>query len=569
MDSTRFLRGHRALIALALSLVGAGACDSCDASSPTPASEPTAPAVRPADTRAELHFRGGSNFLEALREQFGEGVVATAFPRTSGDLLSRVIELPSGLQARVLDDSPLESLVLGDANHAKHVYAARVRLEQDAAHPLGPEFALGEALTGGAHWIGADTLPALALAGDVLIVGDTREAVNQGQAWLATRAMAEDHSPGLTLQVEPGFVSRSLHAMANAAVDRWAAKARRDLEAERTRHTDRPELADPEAALNLAERKLRALVALLPDVGELTLTLSDGPAGPTFDLRVAVTTGSPLAIALASLHALKTRDLARMPTASLRLLVAMPPDREGESWLTALLGERVTPAQQQAFTQIGEALYDGSGPVGLAIGGRDGHSFLAYFGHSESQLDVQAAVRTALGSAWLLRPLGLVIGCGDGAPGVTSEDGALRVGGCEGAKREIVLTRSQMVRGLVLSPASNREPGEAVGVANAMTRAYASEARMTELDAASQRLLSASPDQSVLAALVNVVGLMPSVAGMMGARRPDGEGGTPAGEATVPVALSVSVEPDALRVKLILAPGAGAKLINLGRGMSH
>jgi hypothetical protein len=224
----------------------------------------------------------------------------------------------------------------------------------------------------------------------------------------------------------------------------------------------------------------------------------------------------------------------------------------------------VTTEQRQAFEQISEALYDGSGPLGLAIGARDGAPFLAYFGHSESELDVETAARTALGSAWLARPLGLLTRCVDDAPGVVTEDGALRLQACDGAAgRELVLTRSQAARALVLSPTSRGGPAEAVAAANAMTRAYAAEARVAELDPASQRLLSALPEQSVLAALVDVVRLMPSLAGMMRSRTPPVDG------AAAPIALAASVESDALSVKLILAPGAATQLANLALSLSR
>ena len=56
---------------------------------------------------------------------------------------------------------------------------------------------------------------------------------------------------------------------------------------------------------------------------------------------------------------------------------------------------------------------------------------------------------------------------------------------------------------------------------------------------------------------------MPSLAGMARPEAPPVEG------AAAPVALAASVEPGALRVKLILAPGAGAQLANVALSLSR
>ena len=558
-----------ALVVVLASLLGSGACDACDGSHPSGSTitEPPQPPERPAATRVELHFRGGTPFLGALREQIGGGLTAAAFPRTPGDLLGRLVELPESLQARVLPDSHVEGILLGETADPHRVFAARLTLEQDAAHPLGPEFALGEPVAGDyavdAHWVGTGSEPAMALAADTLVVGDTPEAVRTALPWLVMDAMVPEGPPALTISLRPGVVSRSVHAIVSAALDRWVRDARDDLAAERARHDAAPQMADPEAALNLMEQKARALVALLPDVGELTLTLTNEAAGPTLDMRMAVTPGSPLAGTLASLHPFATTRLARMPvTAALRLLVASaspdPDDGEG-STLGALLGDRLSPEQRHALDAIGAALHDGSGPRGFASGTREGRPFVVYFDRSGADIDVGAQLRTAMGSNWLKQTLGLALGCEGGPPRLSPERGALCLGSCAGdATRDLTLARSEQTSVLLLQPSEEEDQGAAM--AQQMVETYASEGRVPLLDPARQRILGALPAESLLAALIDPTRLLPSAVALMHPGAPLPEVLSP------PIGLGISVEADALHAKLILAPGAASNFANVGLG---
>ncbi len=370
---------------------------------------------------------GGATLLSDLSTRLTGTHLQALIPRSPAALLSRFATLPPGVADRIPDDAAVWALGMRRGGGDRIYFAAAVRVRVDRGrHPLGPAVQLVPGAPQGALWVGAQSepgKPAVALAGNVLVVGQDPETLGDALPWLAWGLVRRKAERGFAVRVVDGVVSGKARALADAALTSRTDAALASARAERTHHSEPPTLGDPEALITLVHDRLAHLVAFLPDVGEVVLRLVPGPTGLALSLDARVRSASPLARALDAVPTGLPFGLARLPDdvalawAFRRPPASTPPlAADTDGGLTAMLarvgGDRFTQKAHAAVAraEVSVEASGGSGTV-VAFGARASGPWALLARAGTRAAPDPAAVRDALGADYASTLLGTFAGC--------------------------------------------------------------------------------------------------------------------------------------------------------------
>ena len=404
---------------LTLVLALTAGCGSCgrSASRDGGAANAAAPVVAPpAGLTAEVGVDDLGALLAALRLQTSPEVARMLFPDNAVAVVEQRAPIPEALRPHIPANARMRGLMvkIGDGMH--EIFAVRVTRNADAAHPLGAEIALVDGAPHGAKWVmaaPATGAPAIALLDDVLVIGDDTTVLETALPYLVNVAMRADVGPGMRMRMAPGALGGPLRAVLDNAISAQSESAIAAAREERARHEEAPAFGEPEQVVTMARDDARRLLAYLPDAGEVIGTLRVLPHGIDFDLRVAVTAGTPLAREVAGLAAGVPFGVAALPrTIALARSTQYDEHARALEGIIRLAGDRLPAADRAKLEAAETALRASAGPAHvLGLGGGVDGAYLLYGAAARATPFDAETLRTALALPFVSGTVGSVIGC--------------------------------------------------------------------------------------------------------------------------------------------------------------
>lgn len=272
-------------IALGLFCVLWFGCGSCEEAAPERAAyQPEhrldlSPAPRPPGLLGDGCLEVAA--LEPLRDAIDVPLLAPLVPTSAADAIEALTE--TTLTAAVRGSIEDADRVCGAAIEAGLAVVTRHRgLLPPPDAEIGPR---------GGSWVG-DVL----VLGQLVVVGQSREAVEQLAAYLVFALFPDPPESPLSLRIEDGVVANAARRFLENQLQELTDAARAAIAAERRRHDGEPERGDPDVALSLAVEHARRLLGYAPDVGEIRISLSARGGAMQVQVRSDVVPGSPLAV---------------------------------------------------------------------------------------------------------------------------------------------------------------------------------------------------------------------------------------------------------------------------------
>lgn len=491
----------------------------------------------------------GAEALAALREQLPDRL-RPVMPATPGALLERVApRLP--LADRIPDDATVWALAV-DVGGGEHMVMAAPITVGDGALPLGPDLPVLSGAPHGGQWIGQvpgrDDDAAMLLDG-VLLVSESPRAIEVAAPYLAFTRVPAGAPAGVRLRLPVGFVSEKLRRAADRLVSHQATRALAAARAERERHESPPTYGDPEALIAALRDVLRKLVAYLPDVGEVAITVGADEAGLAVAVEAAVDDGSPLAEALEGSSAGPPFGIAALPEDT-ALAWATRTERDAEpsfvaTTLTAMGGDRLNARASEALSTVDRAVGESRGEGVVVALGSDGTRpwALGATAPTTGPLDADA-VRRAVGAPYLRDVVGGLVGCeGPASPRRTGPTGTPLCPGADAGSPVLEVAQADRAWAVSVSRGST-----AVADGTAARLAGDRNALGAHPDVA--RILSALGDEVLLVAVIVPSRVLPAAALLpFDALREAGDE-TAAQARPAPVVLAASRSDDGLRLEI-------------------
>ncbi|AKF02882.1 hypothetical protein DB32_000030 [Sandaracinus amylolyticus] len=399
------------------SMLGACTCDE-PAVAPRPELD-RSPAPMPEGWRYELAI-GGDATLARIREVLPESHLRALFPSRIVDLADQIVGTTTAQRAVIADDSPLRCIALGETTQV----ACALRIRADAALESTP------GASRGASWIESGERAA-AVAGDVLVIAHDRATLEQALPWLAFTAMPAEPPHGVRLRAAE-HVAATLRRELDAFVADHAREARERVTAERGAHADAPVLGEPEAVIAGIEAALAERIALLPDVGAVTLELDADASGIVIDARAEVRPETPLARRIAGAGSAPVRGLRELPEGTV-LAWASVEDEASREGASAAISERLAQIggariDARARTTVDTALAawaDVRGDATVAAVGLDTEGAWGAIATRSPHVPPIVPFRDALAIDWADATLAMPLGCERIEPRDTDFDDAV------------------------------------------------------------------------------------------------------------------------------------------------
>ncbi len=400
-----------------------GSCD--DAAGPAAARpEP------PEGLLAEVSITGTDALLRGLAEQSRSESVRSILPRTAQDLADRLARVPPAAIERAAPGASLFYLLVDRDGAAR----AALAIELTPGIELGPAVPLVDGGPHGSTFLfrrpGADE-PAQVRSGDT-IVWVERTADLEALLPYAVASLRAEGPPAVSVRVPDGVAGGPLRSALDARLESFVTSSRASLAAERARHDTGPALGDPEVALDRLAGAARALLAFLPDVGEVAATITAPPGGTDLDATIAVRDGSPLARAIAAQPVGPAFGLAALPPSTALALSSRRPEAGPPSalpLLRAVGGERIDAASDAALDAVEAELAEPAGtPSIVAMGGSVRGGWIAYGREAGDALRDREVLRRLVGVPYVAGVVGAAVGCeGAATPGEFTAFGPLDV----------------------------------------------------------------------------------------------------------------------------------------------
>jgi hypothetical protein len=389
----------------ALLVALATAC-TCGTAAPDEPALDRAPSPRPEGWAYELRVAGDGG-LDVLRAQLPEGATRAAFPGLA-DLLEALVPVPAAARSALARDSELRCIAVRRGEGAPLACAVRVDALEGATYELGGPR--------GARWITGEA--GAALAGDVLVLADTRELVALALPWLVFPDEPIETTDPVELEVAADVPAQVLRPATEQQLASATGSARETIAHERAAHEAPPTLGEPEALVTALAGFARERVALLTDLGAVHVSISPTPQGLALRARGRVAPGTPLARRLESATLGAPLALAAVPEGTVLAAwsrgVPDPPGRAAAlvGTLSPIAGERLSSEDRAALER---ALAGWEGARGedeiLALGAGEGGAWLLVGSpRSGATLD-PAALHDAVGLPWPRTVLGALAGC--------------------------------------------------------------------------------------------------------------------------------------------------------------
>jgi hypothetical protein len=506
---------------------------------------------------------GGDAALAALRARLPEGPARAALPSRIADVADALVMFPDALREHVAEGSPLRCVALAAGERARAACALRVR-----ALPSSIERAGGAPR--GARWLPglAPSEGAVALAGDVVVVGEDRETVEQALPWLVFTAMAEPPVRGVRARLADDAGPSALRSIAEGLIERHARALREEAAAERARHDEPPALGEPEALVEAVTGSLRERAALLSDLGAIEVDLAPVPNGLELHARARVREGSPLAHRLAVIPEGPAFGLASLPAdtvlawtarAGSQELAALPDD--AIAVLAPIAGARLGNADRAALRDALQAWASARGEAAVAAIGVSGPRPWALVASRPARNVLLTPFEAALRTSWASRIAERMWGCStvldpdvrveSGRPGSPETSDARRL--CEPLRVARGYAADVLVIAVEASSAPERETARDVAEAIAAQSAVFGAAPDVE------RALEALPEH-VLGAAILVPARVPALLATLAPALRDRGPAPPTG---APVAIALARQNGALVVRAVAGREALAALVAL------
>lgn len=511
------------LLALALVSAGLTACGrGCD-SRTSDAAVARPAATLPSTAVALVATDDPKRFLDGLRAQFRDRATAAPIPANAGELVAGVAPLPPPVLRHIADGAPLRGLFVTDGDATRVVYAVRATIESNAEHPLGLDVPLVAGGPEGSKWVvaaptGSDV--AIALFGNVLVIGENRAALESAGRYLAEVALAEPAGDGLSVHVYGASFDGSLRAYVDRTLDEWSNGAIASARAERARHAEGAFFGEPERFVEIVRDRCRRLSAYLPDVASLDVRIAPSANGVTVEGRAAVEPNSPLARTLGSIEVGAPLGFEALPD-SVALAVASR-RATGETPIAesigAVAGSRLSADERAALGAGADRLGAMRGPSSLLALGAHADGPFALFAASPGGTPLETdALEAVLRSGYARGLLAGVTGCDEAAqPALAS--GRSRLCAIRGGPEPTLeLARGPAANVLMLTARSTGASAPH-SVAAPIANANADGSHRLFGDPDSQRALSAIGERTFLAVVVSARGMVPSL-GLLGSDR--------------------------------------------------
>lgn len=365
---------------------------------------------------------GGDATLRAFVERLPASELREHFPADLQSLVDAMVALPPAVSDHVAPGSPLRVIMAEVDGVPRSALVLHLTERPDLA-------TLREGGPRGAMLLDETT----AIVDDLAIVADDPAMLERALPYLAFGALPEDAPDGaITVRVPAatlrGTVREALERVLGDQMNALRASAR----SARASHASAPTLGEPEALVELLESALRERLALLPDLGDGTLTLAPSPSGLSATFSASITPGSPLARALEERvptdRALVTADEdAALVVATGATDAAQ--DRDATALVDALAqlaGERLAAAEREPLVSAAAAIAHARGPAAaLTLGATE--STGAFFSLLTTDAPADAALPTPWGrrGPWLSGAMGTLAGCDPTEPRGPSPDVAI------------------------------------------------------------------------------------------------------------------------------------------------
>lgn len=500
--------------------------------------------------------------LTGMRAQFRDPAAGVPIPENATEIVERWIALPSQVRRHVPNEARIRAIFLETSSGTKSAIAVRMRLEPDAARPLGVEIAV---LPGGPHgskWlIGRPPAsgPRMALLGDVLVAADDAETLETSLRWLAEKRMSEDVGQGMVLRLPAGAVGGWLRQAVDSTVEEWTGNAIASARAERAQHEEAPALGDPEQVVTTVRDRLRRLLGYFPDAGEATLRIVAGPNGLVVDGLAAVEPRSPLARALADVRVGAPYGFGALPRST---AVAVSSRRApGETpWVDVLgpiAGGRMSAEERAELAAAGERLATMRGDASVvAVGSHeDGPFVLVGLSSSDTALE-PSAVSSAFGVPYVAGAIGSLVGCESVRLGSLAQGRANLCRVTAAPQPDLSVRTGTEANAIILAarPSTPTAPHHAADAFVAAPNTIAREGLFGDPDG--ERALASLGDTTFFAMAVSGGALMPSlgILGSPGLRR--FAAGRPLPQTPHPILFALRRDQGNLGFRLVATPGA-------------
>jgi hypothetical protein len=364
----------RSLFTLLLVLLAIG-CSKSEAPTEAPVVARVVPDENlPKGTLATIALGDPAAFLEGASASVESAFLRTLVPDSTSGLLRSASAFPPSIGQHVETHAPLAGLVLEEKGGRATAFVVRL---VEGAEITESRIEMRPGAPSGGSWLrdtAAEAQPEMALVGDLLFIGETREAIERAHRHLAHRLAQKGdgtlritfHADALARHLRP-ILEEQVRAAADATLERI-----REARAEKGRE---PELGDPEAVVVWARDEGVELASLLPDVEDARIEVGFDGGMAIAALKVVAKAGSPLAARLDRARATEPRRvreiLAGAPEgAAFALGLA---DGEGfASALKVLSDERLGEADRARV----DAIFGASAPHALVGGGDREGGFL-------------------------------------------------------------------------------------------------------------------------------------------------------------------------------------------------
>ncbi len=558
--AARTLRG---LPALALLLVPVLLLAACKGERATPAaSAPPAPPARPEGVVAEVGTDDAAAFLGGLRGQFRDPAAGVPIPENAAEVVERWIALPEQVRRHLPDQARMRVLFLAQGNEMRSAIAVKMRLERDAAHPLGVEIALVAGAPEDARWlIGAPSGngPVMALRGDVLVAADDRTTLERSLRWLTEVRMPQQLGEGLVVELPAGTLGETLRRLADESLEAAAGDAIAAARAERARHAEAPALGDPEQLVVTLRDRVRRLLAYLPDTGTARLRVVAGAGGVMVDGTAEVAARSPLARALAEARVGNAFGFGALPRAT-ALAIATRRTPGETPWVDVLgpiAGGRLDATDRAALGAAADRLASMRGEASVvAVGAHeDGPFVMVGFESGTTPLD-PAALPPVFAVPYVGTALGSLVGCERITIASLASGRTTLCRTQEPPQPELAVARGDAASAVLVSarPAPAASAHRAGAALAAAPSTIAREGLFGDPDA--ERALASLGDEVILAMAVSSGALIPSlgILGSPGLRR--FSAGRPLPTTARPILLAVHRTEGGLGVRMLAPPRA-------------
>ncbi|UJR84719.1 hypothetical protein [Sandaracinus amylolyticus] len=420
------MMGVLRFVAVALVIAGC-TCGRAEPAVPPEAELDRSPAPLPEGWLYEVAIDGDAA-LARIREVLPEGQARALFPSRVVDLADQMVGTTTAQRAAITEDSPLRCIALGGRSGPVGACALRVRADAGLeGTPGAPR---------GASWVEAGERAA-AIAGDVLVIAGDRSTLEQALPWLAFTAMPED-PPRVARLRAAEHVAGTLRADLDRFVAEHAREARETVAAERSAHAEAPALGEPEAVISWLEAALAERLALLPDLGGITVELDVDASGLVIDARAEVRPETPLARRIEGAGTSPVRGLRELPEGTVLAWASVEDEasREGASGaiserLAAIGGERLDARARTTVDTALAAWADVRGDATVAAIGLDAEGAWAAIATRSPHVPPIVPFRDALAIDWADAALATPLGCERIDPRDTDFDDAITL--CDGA----------------------------------------------------------------------------------------------------------------------------------------